>query len=141
MFRAMRLKFAFAAILALSVTALTAGPASADPPVGARNAVPVTADCGEGPISAVVNGNSPWVPAHDLDSTNVFIPLQFGPTTGVFTDPTGTPHPFSDPASPPKGSANPAGRTIVDCTYHIDATFPDGSSLVVDGTVTGFFTA
>jgi hypothetical protein len=139
MFRAMRLKFALATILALSVTALAAGTASADPKVGARNSLPVTADCGGDPISAVVNGSGVWVPAHDLNSTSVFIPLQFGAATGVFTAPDGTQFPINDPPSPPKGSANPPGRAIVNCTYSIDAAFPDGSSLKVDGSVTGFF--
>ena len=61
-------------------------------------------------------------------------------STGVFTDPDGNEFPIDDPPSPPKGSANPSGRTIVNCPYSIDATFPDGSSLEVDGSVTGFFT-
>jgi hypothetical protein len=139
MLRATRLKFALATILGLSIAALAAGTASADPPVGARNAVPVTADCGGDPISAVVNGAGAWVPAHDLNSTSVFIPLQFGASTGLFTAPDGTEFPINDPPSPPKGSANPSGRSIVNCTYSIDATFPDGSSLEVDGSVTGFF--
>jgi hypothetical protein len=80
------------------------------------------------------------VPAHDLNSTRVFIPLQFGAATGVFTAPDGTEFPVDDPPSPPKGSASSSGPTIVDCTYSIDTTFPDGSSLEVDGSVTGFFT-
>jgi hypothetical protein len=140
MLRAIRLKFAFATTLGLSIMALAAAPANADPPVAARNALPVTADCGGDSISAVVNGAGAWVPAHDLNSTSVFIPLQFGATAGVFTAPDGTQFPINDPPSPPKGSASPPGRTIVNCTYNIDATFPDGSSLEVDGTVTGFFT-
>jgi hypothetical protein len=139
MLRAIRLKFALATILGLSVTALAAGTASADPKVDARNALPVTADCGGDPISAVVNGAGRWGPAHDLNSTRVFIPLQFGASTGVFTAPDGTEFDASDPGSPPKGSADPSGRTIVNCTYTIDATFPDGSSLAVEGTVTGYF--
>ena len=140
MLRAIRLKFVLVTILGLSVTALAAGTASADPKVGARNALPVTANCGGDTISAVVNGAGRWVPAHDLNSTSVFIPLQFGPSTGVFTAPDGTEFDASDPGSPPKGSANPSGRTIVNCTYSIDAVFPDGSSLEVEGSVSGFFT-
>jgi hypothetical protein len=139
MFRAIRPKFARAVILGLFVTAFAAGTASADP-AGAKSSLPVTANCGSGTINLVVNGNGNFTPALDLNSTNVFIPLQFGPSTGVFTDPTGTEFPISDPASPPKGSANPSGRTIVDCAYHINASFLDGSSLVVDGSVSGFFT-
>jgi hypothetical protein len=135
MFRALRLKFALAAILALCVTAMTAGTASADPLKG----LPVTLDCGSGPISAVVNGNGEFTPAHDVDSTGVFVPLQFGPETDVFTDAEGTTTTTRNPARPPKGSANPPGRAILDCTYHVDITGPDGGHLVVDGEVTGFF--
>ena len=136
MFRAMRLKFAVAAILALSVTALTAGTASADP----LKALPVTLDCGSGPISTVANGNGAFTPAHDVNSTVVFIPLQFGPQTVVFTDPEGNTTTDSFPGFPPKGSADPSGRTILDCTFHVDVFGPDGEHLVVDGEVTGFFT-
>ncbi len=115
------------------------GTVSADPKVDQRNSLPVTLDCGGGPISAVANNVGNWRPALDLNSTGVFIPLQFNAGTGVFTDPDGNEFPFSDPPSPPKGSANPVGRTILHCSFHIDATFPDGSTFVVDGGVTGFF--
>jgi hypothetical protein len=62
MFRATGLTFVLATILGLSIAALAAGTASADPPVGARNALPVTADCGGDPISAVVNGPADGCP-------------------------------------------------------------------------------
>jgi hypothetical protein len=139
MCRAIRLRVALAAVLVLAVAALTAGTASADPG-GARNALSVTLNCGGAPINAVAvgAGNSIFTPAFDLDGTAVFIPLQFGPQTGVFTDPTGTQHPFSNQGSPPKGSANPPNETILDCTFHATGTFPDGSSVVVDGSVTGY---
>ena len=140
MFRAIRLRVALVAMLALVVTALAVGTASADP-VGAPNSVSVTLNCGSGPIDAVASlaGNSSFTPAFDLNSRAVFIPLQFGPTTGVFTDPSGTPHPFSSPGGPPKGSANPPNETILDCTFHVSGAFADGSSVVVDGSVTGYF--
>jgi hypothetical protein len=136
MFRAMRLKFAVAAILALSVTALTVGTASADP----LKRVPVTLDCGSGPIDAVTNGNGEFTPAHDVASTGVFVPLQFGTVTDVFTDAEGNTTTTTEPPSPPKGSADPAGRAILDCTFHVDLHGPNGEHLVVDGEVTGFFT-
>jgi hypothetical protein len=125
-------------VFAVGLAALAAGPAGADPS-GAKFSLPVTATCGGTTVEAVVNGNGAWGPAHDLNSTAVFIPIQFGPATGSFTDPDGNVDPINDPASPPKGSASPPGRTIVTCTYAIDQTFPDGSHLTVNGSVTGYF--
>jgi hypothetical protein len=135
MFRATRLKLSLAATLALSVTALAAGTANADP----LKRLPVTLDCGGGSLHMVTNGSGEFTPAHDVDSNSVFIPLQFGTETDVFTDPAGNTTTTTNPPSPPKGSANPAGRTILDCTFHVDIRGPDGGHLVVDGEVTGFF--
>jgi hypothetical protein len=125
-------------VFAFVLAALGAGPAGADP-TGAKFSLPVTANCGGTIVQAVVNGNGDWAPAHVLNSTEVFIPLQFGPATGVFIDPGGGVHPINDPASPPKGNASPPGRTIVTCTFSINHTFPDGSHLTVSGSVTGFY--
>jgi hypothetical protein len=136
--RARRL-LGFVAVFGLVLAAFAAGPAGADPS-GAKFSLPVTATCGGTTVDALVNGNGAWVPAHDLDSTGVFIPIQFGPATGVFIDPGGGVNPINDPASPPKGNASPPGRTIVTCTYSIDHTFPDGGHLTVNGSVTGYFT-
>lgn len=138
MIRVLRLKFALGVVVALSMTALAAGPANADP-LNAKNASPITLNCGGGDIDAVTNGNGGFTPAHDVDGTGVFVPVLFGPQTGVFTDPEGNEFPFSDDTFVAKGSANPHGRTILDCTFHADLTFPDGATLVVDGEVTGFF--
>jgi hypothetical protein len=135
----MRLRFILAASVGLMIAAVGAGTASADP-VNAKNRLPITLDCGGDPLSAVTNGNGGWTPAHDVNGTGVFIPIEFGAQEGVFTDPDGNEFPFSDTELFPKGSANPKGRTILDCTFIVDTTFPDGSSLFVEGAVTGFFT-
>jgi hypothetical protein len=135
----MRLRFILAATVGLTIAAVGAGTASADP-VNAKNRLPITLDCGGDPLSAVTNGNGAWTPAHDVNGTGVFIPIEFGAQEGVFTDPDGNEFPFSDADLFPKGSANPKGRTILDCTFIVDTTFPDGSSLFVEGAVTGFFT-
>jgi hypothetical protein len=135
----MRLRFILAATVGLTIAAVGAGTASADP-VNAKNRLPITLDCGGDPLSAVTNGNGAWTPAHDVNGTGVFIPIEFGAQEGVFTDPDGNEFPFSDTDLFPKGSANPKGRTILDCTFIVDTTFPDGSSLFVEGAVTGFFT-
>jgi hypothetical protein len=135
MFQSIRLRFVLAAAVAVAISAIATGTANADP----LKRLPVTLNCGGGAISAVVNGNGEFTPAHDTGSTGVFIPLQFGPQTVVFTDPAGNTTIDNFPASPPKGSAAPPGRIILDCTFHVDVTGPDGGHLVVDGQVTGFF--
>jgi hypothetical protein len=137
--RAMKLRVIPAAVLGLAIAAVGAGAASADP-ANAKSHLPLTLECGSGPVSAVTNGSGGFTPAHVTDGTGVFIPILFGAQEGVFTDPEGNEFPFSDVELFPKGSANPKGKTIVDCTFVIDTTFPDGSSLFVEGAVTGFFT-
>jgi hypothetical protein len=124
--------------LTLVLAGVVVASATADP-TGAKNSVPVTIHCGGTTYHAVVNGNGAWAPAHDLNSNAILIPVAFGVETGVFTDPGGTAHPFTNPARA-KGSSTPQGAPLVNCSYHIAASFPDGSSVVVDGTVTGFVT-
>jgi hypothetical protein len=134
-----RLRVILATSLVGALAAVGAGAAHADP-TNAKNRLPLTLDCGGGLLNMVTNGSGLWTAAHDLDGTGVFIPIEFGAQEGVFTDPEGNEFPFSDPSIIPKGNANPTGKTIVDCTFTIDTTFPDGSSLFVVGAVTGFFT-
>ena len=135
----LRLRFMLAAVLGFTIAAMGAATANADP-LNAKGRLPITLDCGGDQISAVSNGNGAWTPAHDVSGTGAFIPIEFGAQDGVFTDPDGNEFPFSDTDIFPKGSANPKGRTIVDCTFVIDTSFPDGSSLFVVGAVTGFLT-
>jgi hypothetical protein len=131
---------AFLAVVGLVFGTLGAGVAWADP-LGAKFERHVTMDCGGAPIEAVVNGVGNWPIAHDLNSTRVFIPVQFLGESGVFTDASGVPHPFSNPPGLPKGSADAGGRAIVNCTFSSDTAFPDGSSVVATGSLRGFFSS
>jgi hypothetical protein len=128
----------WALLLVLVVAAVTAATAAADP-TGSKKSSLVTIQCGTTTYQAVVNGNGAWSPAHDLASNSILIPIAFGEQNGVFTDPSGTPHPFTDPPRA-KGSSSPNGAPLIDCTFHIEQSFPDGASIVVDGSVTGFVT-
>lgn len=127
---------AVAALIILGTSGI--GTAWADP-VGAKDERHVTLSCGGAPMDAVVNGVGNWVIAHALSSTKVFIPVQFLGESGVFTDANGVEHPFSEPAGSPR--ANPQGRVIVDCTFAVDTTFSDGSRVIANGSLRGFFSA
>ena len=123
-------------VAAIATAALAAGPASADP-VNSRT-LPITIDCGEaGTYQAVANGNGQFTPAHDVNSTSVLIPVAFGPATFTLTDADGN---IVDQETDPgdaKGSASPAGRTLVDCSYTFSGS-QDGYTFSGTGTVTGF---
>ena len=128
-------------VLAVTVaaTALAAGTASADP-VNAPNSLPGTVDCGSaGSFDVVTNGNGNWTPAHDLNSTAVLIPVAFGPSTFTVTDPNDQVIDTENDPGGPKGSAAPAGRTLLDCSYSLSSSF-EGYTFSVTGTVTGFVT-
>ena len=127
----------FALMFVLAGVVVTS--ATADP-IGAKNSAPVTIQCGDTTYQAVVNGNGRWAPAHDLNSNAVLIPVAFGEETAVFTDPAGTSHPVPGNPAATKGSATPNGAPLINCSYHLALSFPDGSSLAIDGTVTGFVT-
>jgi hypothetical protein len=125
-------------MLAMVVAAAVSGVAAADPANAPRSS-PVTVTCGNTTYQAVVNGNGDWAPAHDLNSNSVLIPVAFGVETHVFTDPGGTAHTSTVPPRA-KGVSAPNAVPLLDCSYHLALSFPDGSSVVVDGTVTGFIT-
>jgi hypothetical protein len=124
--------------LVIVLAGVVAEAALADPG-NAPNSVPITITCGDTIYHAVANGNGNWTPAHDLNSNSVLIPIAFGVERDVFTDPSGNQTvSFSPPRA--KGSANPQGAPLINCSYHLGLSFPDGSSFVADGTVTGFVT-
>ena len=130
-----------ASVLAVTAaaSALAAGTASADP-VGARDSLPLTVDCGSaGSFDVTTNGNGNWTPAHDLNSTTMLIPVAFGPSTSTLTDSEGNIVDQQTDAGGPKGSANPAGRTLLDCSFSGGASFDD-LTFTLEGTVTGFVT-
>ena len=140
MTRGRRAGLVSAAAVVLVFATIGVGAAWADP-IGAKFERHVTLNCGGDPISAVVNGAGNWLPAHDLNSTRVLVPVQFLGESGVFTDAAGVPRSFSNPPGPPKGSADAQGRTIVECTFSVDTTFPDGSRVVASGALRGFFSS
>ena len=123
----------------LAVASLGVGSASADPE-RAKGALFVSLDCGDGTLETVVNGVGNFTPAHNRSGTGVFVSTLFGAQSGVFTDPEGDEFPFEDTELLAKGSANPKGHEIVDCTFVVDQDFPDGSHLLVEGDVSGFWT-
>jgi hypothetical protein len=125
-------------VLAMVVVGAVAGVAAADP-THAPGSAPITITCGNTTYHAVVNGNGAWSPAHDLNSNSILIPVAFGVETDVFTDPHGTVTTSTTPARA-KGSSAPKGAPLLNCSYHLALSFPNGASLVVDGTVTGFIT-
>jgi hypothetical protein len=124
-------------VLAMVAAGAAAGVAAADP-ANAPKSAPITITCGSTIYHAVVNGNGTWSPAHDLNSNSILIPVVFGAETQVFTDLSGTMTTTVFPGAA-KGSSAPNGGTLLNCSYHIALSFPDGN-LVIDGTVTGFVT-
>ena len=110
--------------------------ASADPS-NAKNAGFFTAVCGSTQLAVVVNGNGVFTPAHVLGSTSVFIPTAFD-LTFSFT-PSGGGAPEVDTETSTKGHTP---KNAVTCQLPAalnTVTFPEGT-VVVSGTVTGFFT-
>ena len=123
---------ALVAMLCLAV----AQSASADP-VNAKNAGFFTAVCGTNELDVVVNGNGVFTPAHVIGSTSVFIPTAFD-LTFTFT-PSGGGVPEIDTETSAKAH-QPSNAVTCDLPAALNTvTFPEGT-VVVDGTVTGFFT-
>ena len=131
------LRFGFL-LLAMVVAGAAAGVAAADP-ANAPRSLPITVICGNTTYQTVANGNGAWSPAHDLNSNSTLIPVGIGVETAVFTEPNGTVTTSTTPARA-KGSSAPSGAPLLNCSYHVALSFPDGSSVTVDGTVTGFIT-
>ncbi len=124
-------------VLTVVVAAAAARVAAADPATAPKSA-PITVTCGSTIYQAVVNGSGAWSPALDLNSNSVLIPVAFGVETVVFTDTSGTVTTSTNPARA-KGPSAPKAGPVVNCSYHLALSFPDGS-VVIDGTVTGFIT-
>ena len=123
-------KWLTSGVFALAALGLTASPASADP----KPTLDITLNCQGEIVDVSVAGNGDWVPAHDLNSTLVGVPIAFGPFTGVFTPTGGEPIEFTDPPFAKK--AVPRTRNlIIDCSYTVSGAFPDGT-ITGAGTVT-----
>ena len=74
---------------------------------------------------------------HAVDSNTVLIPIAFGEFTGTFTDAAGNESTEIDPPVA-KGNAVPANGRVEECSYSFELVFPDTSSFVGSGDVTGF---
>ena len=129
-----------ASLVAMLCAFVGVGAAGADPN-GAKFALNVKLTCGGQVTETVTNGGGNFVPTHDRNSTRVFIATRFGAQSGVFTDLDGNQFPFVDDVVIEKGngSASPNGHAIVNCVFRVDQDVP-GGHLVVDGTVSGFWT-
>jgi hypothetical protein len=123
-------------VLAVALFAALAQSAAADP-VKAKDAGFFTAVCGSTQVSVVVNGNGDFTPAHDLNSTAVFVPTLID-LTFVFTPTGGSAQTDHIVASKPN---TPKNGKIVTCSIPAALnTFhgPDGT-FVASGTVSGFY--
>jgi hypothetical protein len=110
--------------------------ASADP-VNAKKAGFFTAVCGSTQLQVVVNGAGAFTPAHVIGSTSVFVPTAFDLTI------TFTPSGGGDPEVDIEDSAKahqPANAVTCQLPAALNTVTVPGGTLVVDGTVTGFFT-
>jgi hypothetical protein len=128
-------RIALAAVVA--VLAATAVQTAAADPANAKDAGFFTAVCGSTQVSVVVNGNGDFTPAHDLNSTAVFVPT-FIDLTFVFTPTGGSAQTEHFVGSKPN---TPKNGKIVTCSLPAGLntfTGPDGT-FVASGTVTGFY--
>ena len=67
-----------APVLVLAVWAAAAiSPVAAADPTQAKNSTLITADCGGQPVAVSLNGNGKLTPAHDVNSTSLFVPTAF----------------------------------------------------------------
>ena len=122
-------------VLALSAmaTCALAGAASADP-VKSRSSLIIPASCGGEPVVVAVNGNGEFTAAHVVSDTSVFVPQSFD-LTFEQTPPGGPTESETDTSA----KHNTHGD-LVTCDIDFSQSFPDGSMLHLEGTVTGFFT-
>src|SRR4051812_43568625 len=92
---------------------LVGGSAAADPKRG--DTFPLT--CGGTTYQVTATGNGDFTPAHDLNSTTVFIPHAFGPFTGSIYDASGTL--ISTETDPATTQGSGKQRNDLTCTYTI----------------------
>jgi hypothetical protein len=117
----------------LMMAALVQG-AAADP-INAKNSFTFPATCDDGQtVQVVVNGNGEFSPAHVVGSTAVFIPEAFN-VTFEFTPPGGPTQSETDTSS----KHNVHGD-LVTCSFDVTQTFPEGGTVHLFGSATGFFT-
>jgi len=116
----------------LMLAALAQG-AAADP-INAKNSFTFPATCDGQTVQLVVNGNGEFIPAHVVGSTAVFIPEAFN-VTFEFTLPGQPTQSETDTSSKPNVHGD-----LVTCSFDVTQTFPEGGTIHLFGTATGFFT-
>ena len=123
----------------VAATAL-AGPAAADPSHG----LVAQATCSDGnSYDVVVAGNGNYMPAHVVTSTQVFKPVAFGQFTTTVTDPDGIVISTETNEAIAQGGGKVLAhnrKAYLDCTVTFGLVTPEGLTISVTGTVTGFFT-
>jgi hypothetical protein len=107
--------------------------AAADP-LNAKNSFSFPATCGGQTVQLVVNGNGEFTPAHVVGSTALFIPEAFN-VTFEFTLPGEPTQSETDTSSKPNVHGD-----LVTCSFDVTQTFPEGGTIHLFGTATGFFT-
>lgn len=129
-----------AAAFVAAATAL-AGPAGADPPKG----LAARATCSDGnSYDVVVPGNASYPPAHIVTSTQVFKPVAFGGFTTTVIAPDGSVIATETTEAITQGGGNVVAhnpKSYLECTVTFGLVTPEGLTVSVTGTVTGFFTS
>lgn len=134
----MRLKITAGLFALGTASALLSGGAGADPQTGFT--FPLVCDNGQ-TYDVTSNGNGEFTPAHDIESTTVFVPVAFGPFTGTVRNAQNqVVDSFTDPASA-KGQSARGLADPVTCTYSFtevsdgsDPDFPAGYTFSGVGT-------
>ena len=116
----------------LMLAALAQG-AAADP-INAKNSFTFPATCDGQTVQLVVNGNGEFTPAHVVGSTAVFIPEAFN-VTFEFILPGEPTQSETDTSSKPNVHGD-----LVTCSFDVTQTFPEGGTIHLFGSATGFFT-
>jgi hypothetical protein len=125
-------RYAVLGAAALALAVFVPG-ASADP-LNAKNSFAFPATCDGQTVPFVVNGNGEFTPGHVVGSTAVFV-VEAVDITFEFTLPGGPTESETDTAS----KSNVHGD-LVTCSFDVTQTFPEGGTVHLFGTATGFFT-
>ena len=139
-----RLRSCGALAAAIGIAVVLPGAAQADPLTPHTDTFELT--CGAETYEVVVAGNGLFLPAHDVNSTRMFVATGFGEGSGTVSiaDTGEIIDEFTDPAIS-KGNATKQRHTSVSCSFTNRFEFFDedlGEDLVVEftGPVTGFYT-
>ena len=92
----------------------------------------------------VVPGHASYPPAHILTSTQVFKPVAFGGFTTTVIGPDGSVIATETTEAITQGGGNVVAhnpKSYLECTVTFGLVTPEGLTISVTGTVTGFFTS